>query len=57
MKKITLVLVIFSLILSTAIIKNSSKKNEDIIFTIKGENKNTWHLRNSYGVGITLKNG
>ena len=35
MKKITLVLVIFSLILSTAIIKNSSKKNEDKIFTVK----------------------
>jgi hypothetical protein len=35
MKKISLVLVIFSLILSTAIIKNSSKKNEDKIFTAK----------------------
>ena len=35
MKKIALVLVIFSLILSTAIIKNSAKKNEDKIFTIK----------------------
>ena len=35
MKKIALVLVIFSLILSTAIIKNSSKKNEDKIFTLK----------------------
>ena len=29
-----LVLVIFSLILSTAIIKNSAKKNEDKIFTV-----------------------
>ena len=35
MKKITLVMVIFSLILSTTIIKNSSKKNEDKIFTLK----------------------
>ena len=35
MKKIILVLVIFSLILSTAIIKNSAKKNEDKIFTVK----------------------
>ena len=35
MKKIALVLVIFSLILSTAIIKNSAKKTEDEIFTIK----------------------
>ena len=35
MKKIILVLVIFSLILSTAIIKNSAKKNEDEIFTLK----------------------
>ena len=35
MKKIFLVLVIFSLILSTAIIKNSAKKNEDKIFTLK----------------------
>ena len=34
MKKIILVLVIFSLILSTAIIKNSAKKNEDKIFTV-----------------------
>ena len=34
MKKILLVLVIFSLILSTAIIKNSAKKNEDKIFTL-----------------------
>ena len=35
MKKTILVLVIFSLILSTAIIKNSAKKNEDKIFTVK----------------------
>lgn len=35
MKKIVLVLVIFLLILSTAIIKNSAKKNEDKIFTLK----------------------
>ena len=35
MKKIVLALIIFSLILSTAIIKNSAKKNEDKIFTLK----------------------
>ena len=35
MKKIVLVIVIFSLILSTTIIKNSAKKNEDKIFTLK----------------------
>ncbi len=35
MKKIVLVLIIFSLILSTAIIKNSAKNNEDKIFTVK----------------------
>ena len=35
MNKIFLVLIIFSLILSTAIIKNSAKKNEDKIFTVK----------------------
>ena len=35
MKKIALVIVIFSLILFTAIIKNSAKKNEDKIFTLK----------------------
>ena len=34
MKKIVLALIIFSLILSTAIIKNSAKKNEDKIFTL-----------------------
>ena len=35
MKKIALVSIIFLLILSTAIIKNSAKKNEDKIFTLK----------------------
>ena len=35
MKKTALVTVIFLLILSTAIIKNSAKKNEDEIFTVK----------------------
>ena len=35
MKKFGLILVIFLLILSTAIIKNSTKKIEDEIFTIK----------------------
>ena len=35
MKKIYLVLVIFLLIISTALIKNSTKKNEDKIFTVK----------------------
>ena len=35
MKKIGLVLVIFSLILLTAIIKNSTKKIEDELFTIR----------------------
>ena len=35
MKKIILVFGIFSLILSTAIIKNSAKKNEDKIYTVK----------------------
>ena len=35
MKKIVLILSIFLLILSTAIIKNSAKKNEDKIFTLK----------------------
>ena len=34
MKKIVLILAIFLLILSTAIIKNSAKKNEDKIFTL-----------------------
>ena len=35
MKKIGLILSVFILILSTAIIKNSAKKTEDEIFTIK----------------------
>ena len=35
MKKISLVIFIFLLIISTALIKNSAKKNEDKIFTVK----------------------
>ena len=35
MKKIVLILSIFILILSTAIIKNAAKKTEDEIFTVK----------------------
>ena len=35
MKKIALATVIFLLIISTALIKNSSKRNEDKIFTVK----------------------
>ena len=35
MKKIALITVIFLLIISTALIKNSAKKNEDKIFTTK----------------------
>ena len=35
MKKISLISVIFLLILFTAIIKNSAKKNEDKLFTVK----------------------
>ena len=35
MKKISIILIVFLLILSTAIIKNSAKKNEDEIFTVK----------------------
>ena len=35
MKKFGLIITIFFLILSTAIIKNSAKKNEDEIFTLK----------------------
>ena len=35
MKKIIVVTVIFLLIISTALIKNSAKKNEDKIFTLK----------------------
>jgi len=34
-KKIGLIIVIFLLVLSTAIIKNSAKKNEDTIFIVK----------------------
>ena len=35
MKKATLAVVIFILIILTAIVKNSAKKNEDKIFTVK----------------------
>ena len=35
MKKISLVIFIFLLIISTALIKNSAKKNEDKIFNVK----------------------
>ena len=35
MKKIGLILIVFILILSTAIIKNSAKKTEDEIFAVK----------------------
>ena len=35
MKKISLIMFIFLLIISTALIKNSTKKNEDKIFTVK----------------------
>tara|TARA_Y100000591_G_scaffold184714_1_gene159480 strand:+ start:182 stop:487 length:306 start_codon:yes stop_codon:yes gene_type:complete len=35
MKKIPLIMIIFTLIISTALIKNSSKDNEDEIYTIK----------------------
>ena len=35
MKKISLIIFIFLLIISTALIKNSAKKNEDKIFTVK----------------------
>ena len=35
MKKISLISIVFLLILSTAIIKNSAKKTEDEIFTVK----------------------
>jgi hypothetical protein len=35
LKKIGLILIVFFLILSTAIIKNSAKKTEDEIFTVK----------------------
>ena len=35
MKKISLIIFIFFLIISTALIENSAKKNEDKIFTVK----------------------
>ena len=35
MKKISLIFIVFLLILSTAIIKNSAKKTEDEIFAVK----------------------
>ena len=35
MKKISLVIIIFLLLISTALIKNSAKKNEDKIFTVE----------------------
>ena len=35
MKKISLIIFIFFLIISTALIKNSAKQNEDKIFTVK----------------------
>ena len=35
MKKISFIFIVFLLILSTAIIKNSAKKTEDEIFTVK----------------------
>jgi len=35
LKKIGLIIVIFLLVLSTSIIKNSAKKNEDTIFIVK----------------------
>ena len=35
MKKVSLILIIFLLILSTTIIKNSAKKTEDKIFTVR----------------------
>ena len=44
MKKFGLVIVIFLLILSTAIIKNSAKKTEDEIFTLK-ENLRVLNVR------------
>ena len=44
MKKIIVATVIFLLIISTALIKNSAKKNEDKIFTAK-ENITTKKLK------------
>jgi|TARA_X000001036_G_C20260674_1_gene636077 hypothetical protein len=46
MKKIFLIIIIFSLILSTAIIKNSTKKIEDEIFLIK---ENLRILKSEFG--------
>ena len=40
MKKLTIIIFIFSLIFSTAIIKNSTKKIEDEIFAVKESLKN-----------------
>ena len=40
MKKLTIIIFIFSLIFSTALIKNSTKKIEDEIFTVKESLKN-----------------
>ena len=40
MKKLTIILFIFSLIFSTALIKNSTKKIEDEIFAVKESLKN-----------------
>ena len=51
MKKFGLIVIIFFLILSTAIIKNSTKKIEDEIFTIK-EN---WRVLNSEFEKIKLE--
>ena len=44
MKKTSLILIIFSLILSTAIIKNSAKKTEDKIFTVRENSVSYTHL-------------
>ena len=40
MKKLTIIIFIFSLIFSTALIKNSTKKIEDEIFVVKESLKN-----------------
>ena len=40
MKKLTIIIFIFSLIFSTALIKNSTKKIEDEIFAVKERLKN-----------------
>ena len=44
MKKITLIAIIVLLIISTALIKNSAKNNEDKIFTVK-ENLRVLNLK------------